>query len=276
MTHSAMQTQSWIDPHGGALKLHRGATFGEVSIIPLQPSKPVNPPIPEIGTEIAINYLSKGVAAQSPISTGRGGARNYATRESDALTKAHVTSLIAATSHSYKIGLPFNRMITIHWQAAGIALPDIAEATGRFLDLFTKWLGRCGYRTAWLWVHEGGDNKGGHCHMLVHVPAALVSRLTGLQKRWLRRISGKPYRRHVILSRPIGGWLGLENGNPGLHANNLEVALAYVLKGACPTAALHFGLTRLEYGGRIIGKRCGTSQNIATKARKLYDERCSK
>ena len=34
---------------------------------------------------------------------------------------------------------------------------------------------------------------------------------------------------------------------------------AYVLKGASPEAASQFGLERLEPGGRIIGKRCGTS-----------------
>jgi len=36
-------------------------------------------------------------------------------------------------------------------------------------------------------------------------------------------------------------------------------------------AASQFGLERLEPGGRIIGKRCGTSQNIGAKARKAKD-----
>jgi len=60
-------------------------------------------------------------------------------------------------------------------------------------------------------------------------------------------------------------------GNPDLHAINLEVALGYVLKGADPKAASQFGLERLEHGGRVIGKRCGTSQNIGAKARKAKD-----
>lgn len=103
--------------------------------------------------------------------------------------------------------------------------------------------------------------------MLAHVPADLVSRLTALQRGWLRRITGQPYRARVIHSKPIGGRLRLEAGNPDLHAVNLEAALAYVLKGASPEAASQFGLERLERGGRVIGKRCGTSQNIGAKAR---------
>ncbi len=103
------------------------------------------------------------------------------------------------------------------------------------------------------------------------MPAALCSILTKLQKGWLRRITGKPYRARVIHSKPIGGRLGLEAGNPELHSINLAVALGYVLKGADAKAARKFGLTRLEAGGRIIGKRCGTSQNIGATARKRKD-----
>jgi hypothetical protein len=44
--------------------------------------------------------------------------------------------------------------------------------------------------------------------------------------------------------------------------------LAYVLKGASEAAAASFNLERLEPGGRVIGKRCGTSQNIGAMARK--------
>lgn len=96
--------------------------------------------------------------------------------------------------------------------------------------------------------------------------------MTKLQKGWLRRISGRKYRDGVIHSKPIGGRLGLETGNPALHAHNLKMAFDYICKGA-PQAVLDaFGLERKhEPGGRIIGKRCGTSQNIGAKARKTKD-----
>ena len=254
--------------HGGSFETSPFCKFGEVSKAPLQPQKPCNPPIPETGTGGAINYLSLGAAAHLPCSTGRGGPRNRADRESHALTAAQVANLEAAERHARAIGLPFTRMITIHWQAAGVALADMVKATGRFLDLLTKALARHKSKTAWLWTLENGDRKGSHCHLLVHVPAALVSILTRLQKGWLRRITGKPYRKRVIRSEPIGGWLGLEIGNPELLATNVAATLSYILKGANAAAAKQFGLERLEAGGRIIGKRCGTSQNIGAKARK--------
>jgi len=39
-------------------------------------------------------------------------------------------------------------------------------------------------------------------------------------------------------------------------------------------AASQFALERLEAGGRIIGKRCGTSQNIGAKARSRANRPC--
>lgn len=254
--------------HGGSFETSPFGGFGEVSKAVPQLQKPCNPSMPETGTAVAISYLRLGVAPHLPCSTGRGGARNRVDRESHALSAAHIANLKAAERRARAIGLPFTRMITIHWQAAGVALADMVKATGRFLDMLTKWLARKQSNTAWIWVHENGDNKGWHCHLLAHIPAAFVRRLTGMQKRWLRRISGKVPKKGIICSRPIGGLLGLETGNPELHMINLAVALGYVLKGANAEAAEQFGLTRLEAGGRIIGKRCGTSQNIGATARK--------
>lgn len=213
-----------------------------------------------------------GVAGHLHCRTGRGGARNRADRESHALTAAQIDNLIAAGRHAEKIGLPFTRMISLHWEAAGMPLARMAKATGRFTDLMTKALARHGSGTAWVWVHENGDGKGGHCHLLAHVPADLVPVVAGLQRGWLRRITRQPYRASVIHSKPIGGRLGLEMGNPDLHAINLEAALAYLLKGANADAAVTLGLTRLEPGGCIVGKRCGTSQNIGRKARKSMSQ----
>lgn len=159
-------------------------------------------------------------------------------------------------------------MITIHWESAGVPIDKIARATGHFLDLLTKTIDRQGSRTAWIWVHEGGERKGGHCHMLVHVPASIVTKVTKLQMRWLRRVTRRPYRAKVILSRPIGGLLGIHTTNRPLHFANVTAALAYLMKGASNDAAKEFQLDRLEPGGLVIGKRCGTSQNVGPKARR--------
>lgn len=250
------------------LKLHRRATFGEVSNAPIQPQKPAIAPLASRGTALAISYPIMGVAANLPRKPGRGGARNRADRESHALTTAQIANLSAAKCHAATIGRPFTRMITIHWKAAGVPLAEMVQATGRFLDLLSKWLTRRKHGTAWLWVLENGEGKGWHCHILAHVPAELVRDLTGFQKRWLRGITGRPYKASVIRSDPIGGRLGLERRNPDLHATNLEAAFGYVCKAAPQEVLDAFGLDRRhEPGGRIIGKRCGTSANIARKAR---------
>lgn len=244
------------------------SSFGEVSSARSLDKNLENMPFFAFGTEVAISKSLLGVPVNFPQRGNRGGARNCATRESQGLSVKQVTNLIAATAHAKAIGLPFTRMITIHWEAAGITLAGIVKATGRFVDLLTKYLSRHGSRTAWLWVLEGGPAKGAHCHMLAHVPARLIKRLPASQKRWLRRITGRPYKDRVIRSDPIGGRLGLEVGNPELHASNLEAAFFYLLKGASGEAASHFDLARLEAGGLIMGKRCGTSQNIGATARK--------
>lgn len=245
---------------------------GGVSNFARRPSNHRKSAVAEIGTAFAINNVTSGVAALSAGGVGRGGARNRADRESTALTSAQIENLKAAARHAEKIGLPLTRMITIHWQAAGVPLGGMAKATYRFLDLLTKTLARHGSGTAWLWVHENArdpnNDKGGHCHLLVHLPGHLVPVVARLQLGWLRRITEQPYQARVIHSKPIGGRLGLEVGNPHLHAANVEAVMAYVLKGASPEAAAQFGLERLKQGGRVIGKRCGTSQNIGPAARR--------
>ena len=267
MMTAAMSKTPLRARHGGAFETSPFGGFGDVSIAPRAPHSRANPPIPEAGTAVAISYSPLGVAALLRRG-GWGGPRNRASRESHALTIAQIANLKAAERHATKIGLPFTRMLTIHWEAAAVPLASMARATGHFTDLLGKALSRHGGGTAWLWAHENGHGKGGHCHLLAHVPADLVPIVTGLQRGWLRRIAAKPYRARVIHSKPIGGRLGLEVGNPNLHAVNVAAALAYVLKGASPEAASHFGLERLEPGGRVVGKRCGTSQNIGAKARR--------
>ena len=272
MMSEAMTEPQYSVGRGEHLKLHRRATSGEVSIWPLQPQTPAKPPAVVLGTGLAVSNISLGVGPHLPVGAVRGGARNRADRESHELSAAQIANLLAAAAHARRIGLPFTRMVSIHWEAAGVPLGGMATATGRYIDLLSKALSRHGSATAWLWVHENGRGKGGHCHLLAHVPPTLVKLVTGLQRRWLRRITRHPYRARVILCRPIGGRLGLEVGNPDLYLANFDAALSYCLKGVCSQAAPQFGLDRIQPGGRIIGKRCGTSQNIGPKARRSWKQ----
>ena len=257
---SAMRIAPNSATHGRRLKLHRVPGFGEVSNMAGKVQVFEKPPIPAAGTDVALNYLSIGV--------GRGGAHNRAERESYELSARHLANLAAAAHYATDIGLPLTRLITIHWQAAGIPLECMAAATGCFIDLLTKALARHGSKTAGLWVHENGHGKGGHCHLLVHVRAADVPIITRLQMGWLRRITAQRYHRRVIRGDPIGRKLGLDTSNPALWAENAATTLGYLLKGIDPDAPVAASLVRLQPGGRVIGKRCGTSQNIGRKARR--------
>ncbi len=256
------------------LKLHPNAVFGEVSKTGHSLQTRTDRANPETGTMHAVSYFPLGVPVLFTCTTGkRGGARNRRDRVSHGMTLSQVGKIIEATDHAARIGLPFNRMITVHWQAAGIGPEGVVQATGRYLDMLSKALSRRqsqsqpGTATAWLWVQENGHRKGAHVHILAHVPTSLADLVKHRQRGWLRSITGNPYRASVIKSDPIGGRLGVETSNPPHHAANLNAALAYVLKGATAEAAQAFELTRLEPGGRCIGKRCGFSQNIGPKAR---------
>lgn len=204
------------------------------------------------------------VSIPLPKTKNRGGARNRADRESNGLTSKQVAELRDASLHAFKVGLPLNRFITIDWELAGIPLQEMVGASGDFWDLLKKWLARRGFGTARVYVHENApDSVGGHCHMLVHVPPECVRRLVGAQKRWLRNITGRPYRKGVIKSVAIGRRLGLETANPSLYRSNLDETVAYMCKGALRPPSPRWS----QPGGLVMGKRCGTSQNIGKKAR---------
>lgn len=268
MMATAMHAATNSATPGRSLKLHRTSGFGEVSNLAGQPQAVDSPSAANAGTDLAITYIKLGVVvSDADKQRHRGGARNRKGRESLALTGAQAVNLIEAARHATAIGLPFTRMMTIHWQASGVPLEDMAAATGRFTDLLSKALARHGSRTAWLWVHENGDGKGGHCHMLVHIPFDLVPMVQKRRRQWLRRITGNPFRPRVVKTDALGRRLGLEASNPELLAENVAKALGYLLKGMTPHVPVAAFLKRLEPGGRIIGKRCGTSQNIGHKAR---------
>lgn len=160
------------------------------------------------------------------------------------------------------IGRALNRHITVHWQSAGIPDERAAAATTAFLKYFREWLG---HATAYVWARENGEGKGSHVHILAHLPAGM--RMDGARsRRWLERITGRPYRRGTIRTTRIGG--GKDPDGPA-YAANLHAVLAYILKGGTEDVADTLAIAR-KPGGCIIGKRCGTSRNIGTKARRTY------
>ena len=214
----------------------------------------------QTGTALAIVTLQIECAPsqRKTVISGHGGARNRADRQSDSLTLSHCRSLTASARMAMKPGRAVNRFITVHWERAGIVDDKAMAATTAFLKSLREWAGVATY----IWMRENGDGKGSHLHILAHVPAGKRWHAAPA-RRWLERITGNPYRRGIILTRHIRG-----AGNPDsvLYRANLGAVLEYVLKGASPETASALGIAH-EAGGRIVGKRCGTSRNIGRRAR---------
>ncbi len=223
-------------------------------------------PKPKTGTALAIKYTYQSVAHvdAKPCQFRHGGARNSKDRISDVLTLAKAKATIAAAYQASRIGLPFNRFVTIHLERAGLTDAEAANAIGRIIKLATDWMRTKGQAFTWAWIREndtGDGSKGSHVHILCHCPDTLP--IGRMWQRWLRNVSGKPYRAKSIKSERIGGTVNCYATMRAAYLQNLDRVLAYVVKGVSPADAIILDLPKQEAGGRIMGKRAGRSQNLA-------------
>ena len=82
----------------------------------------------ELGTAHAIKNR---IPSEASDSTKRwGGKRNSALRTSSSLSLSQAANIIVAAQFAAAIGMPFNRMVTIHWEHAGIATSAIKIISG--------------------------------------------------------------------------------------------------------------------------------------------------
>jgi hypothetical protein len=88
-----------------------------------------------MAADFAIEPAGSAVARGRQRKHGQGGAGNGADRLSISLTPSQAATLTAAVEHVQRIGLPLNRMTTVHRDAAGVPLAAMAKATGHFTDL---------------------------------------------------------------------------------------------------------------------------------------------
>ena len=187
-------------------------------------------------------------------------------RRSTALRPKNCENLILAAEHAIQIGKPLNRMLTVHFDAAGI--PDPVKATGQLLKLMGDWL-RCNNTaiTA-VWVREAGGAKGEHVHILLSVPPPILGSFTRMQRGWFKKI-GAAWKRGVYLSRPIGGShkLAFSEASTDLYKQALTGALHYLLKGADAQARAAHAISKRGDGSELWGKRYSTTENIGRAAR---------
>lgn len=198
-------------------------------------------------------------------------------RQTDALPKRQAEAIIQAALAADRIGQPFTRMVTVHWEALGITDAQAADATGRLVKLAMDWTRRRGSALQWAWVRETGPGKGSHVHMLIACPRHLP--IGRMWRRWLKSITGRPYPRRPkgvrrakhkhkpIDTRRIGGTLAVAQGDPVEYLKHLSKVVAYVCKGVSPADAAALGLLRLEDGGRVTGKRSAVCQQLLAASR---------
>ena len=228
---------------------------------PAGPSEPENRGRGQVGTLPAIYTNARSCER---IAT-RGGARNRADRASDGLTDKQVDKLLGASRYALATGRAFQRHWIIHYGKAGIAPEDATRFISRLLDLASKQARREGGRLAAIWVRENASDKGEHVHILLHLPAAM--RLHGRTRRWIEAAGGK-WHRGISKVRIVAGCLPKVRMNTDSHhAANATNVLRYLLKGASAEMGEKLDLKRAGCDGRIVGKRCGWTQNIGVSAK---------
>jgi hypothetical protein len=201
---------------------------------------------------------------------GWGGARNRSI--STGLSLKNIEAIFRAAERADATGRPFNRFVTVHWSALDVDDGDAARMTGRLIKLASDWCATKGVKMPWAWVRENDDgdgSKGSHVHILLHCPADLL--IGRLWRRWIRRVTNRPYCKGAVRSEVIGRTLNTCMTNPTLYADDLQRLLNYVCKSLCCADAAGLGIPSREPAGRIIGKRAGWWQ-IRDRSRNPYAE----
>ncbi len=229
-----------------------------------------------IGTGVAIidTYISSLANIPLPPKQSWGGKRNDKARQSQYLSIDNVQNLMDAWRFSEHLGLYFNRFITIHLGKLGIDDGDAMPIISAFLKTMQDQIAKQGQIFAAIWVREFGkyideygEYRGSHIHILAHIPDTCKAMVINRQCVWLRKAAGQPNKAGSLHGREITGYRPYKPIGAHYRVNAANVA-AYLVKGANKGAIVKFGLPRVKYGGNIIGKRCGTTQNIGRAAQK--------
>jgi len=164
-------------------------------------------------------------------------------------------NLIMAAGVADQMDLPLNRFVTVDWESAE-CVGRMQDIQGLFLERMSKWLKYRNVIPAYLWVIEDGRVKGLHSHILVYVPSEHLSDFKRKVPAW---VDGDIDKSTInIQLTPYGDSPSRLNGIKG--------RLRYILKGGDEEVSSLMGVN-LKHQGTVIGKRCGTSQNIGVKAR---------
>jgi hypothetical protein len=179
---------------------------------------------------------------------------------SQSLTGEQCRKLLAAADKAERKGLRFNRTWTIHYQRAGISEQAAAAFIGYLLKRLAELAKRSGGQFAAIWVRENGAGKGGHVHLLLHLPPGIT--LRGRIPKWIKLAGGRCIA-GVSVVHSIGGRLSAAESGGEHYDLNAGNARRYLLKAAPADVGRALGLKRYGEAGFIVGKRCGRTQNLS-------------
>ncbi len=221
--------------------------------------------LPNTGTALANYSLTSSCILAQPNDGQQGtwgGARNRADRVSYGLTDKQVLGLMESALYAFATGRVFQRHWTVHYGLAGIQPDDAMRFIGKLLDLIGKQARREGGKVTAIWVRECASGKGEHVHILLHLPVGMT--LKNRTRRWIKAAGGS-WSAGVSKVTRIGGRLPKVEGSSEGHARqNAANVVRYMLKAAAAEFGEQLKLGRFGEGGRIVGKRCGWTQNLAT------------
>ncbi len=177
------------------------------------------------------------------------------------ITLEAAENIIQATGFSAQLDVPINRHLTISWAVADVP-GRVSDAQGKFLELASKWLRYHSVTPAYVYVIENGPVLGLHSHIAIHIPDELAREFRKMTDRWVRSLGGSPRTKGALLLSPKDKFA------PRSHHQSIRHLLRYILKGTEQSAADLLNInTEYTKAGVVIGRRCGTSENIGKKAR---------
>lgn len=224
-------------------------------------------------TEAAL-YMSKAAPALPPKAI----RRRWSHVPRLHLSLAQVENNWAALGHAERLGLRPNVSLDIHFHRGGLSDPirNAGASLQAFLKSARQWIERRGGQTAIIWAMEnrvGLGREGVHAHVLMHVPADLLTRWHQLRRRWARKAGLEANKAGAINFSPV----------PTLEA--AKGKLRYISKDIHPDALPIFQSAPRHHvegcpsslddrdrpsNAPVYGLKTGVSRNIGPKARASY------
>ena len=186
---------------------------------------------------------------------------------SEFLSDRQIQELVLAIEFGSQSKHIFNCLITVNLEQAGVAEDMRLRAIQALLaQIRTAARYRGGCFSA-IWVRERAKSIGEHVHILAHIPDVLQKIYKQKYRRWLKA-AGIGYTRGCIDTRRVWSVAADTISIEDAIQTNIKNLGTYLLKGAHRTSCSKFGLSRIQFSGRIAGKRCGSTQNLGPNARK--------